>query len=207
MSSYVRHTSLHLASFFFRHLPLYPFFLIQCSFPIVTAFPQKIPQSYSQKWFSGKSKFPFLRFRENRINLKRPISAASRRSDVFPKRHYKKTLCYDAKSLITFCVKSLITLFPPPACTPGRRQKPISNEIPILLQIIVSRNAHFPAFPARPKYKKADPVEIFSRLGCYSTLSTLPIHINLRQNKRRYWISYSDAFSDRLTVPVPSVLS
>lgn len=133
----------------------------------------KIPQIYSQKWFSGKSKFPFLRFRENRINLKRPISAASRRSDVFPKRHYKKTLCYDTKSLITFCVKSLITLFPPPACTPGQRQKPISNEIPILLQIIVSRNAHFPAFPARPKYKKAGPVEIFSRLGLLLYVSSV----------------------------------
>ena len=51
--------------------------------------------------------------------------------------------------------------------------------------------------------KLADALEV----SYYSTLSTLPIHINLRQNKRRYWISYSDAFSDRLTVPVPSVLS
>ena len=34
-----------------------------------------------------------------------------------------------------------------------------------------------------------------------------PILTYLRHNKRRYWISYSDAFSDRLTIPVPSVLS
>lgn len=121
----------------------------------------------------GEIQVPISTFSGKPHQLETPISAASRRSDVFPKRYYKKTLCYDAKSLITFCVKSLITLFPPPACTPGRRQKPISNEIPILLQIIVSRNAHFPAFPARPKYKKADPVEIFSRLGLLLYVSSV----------------------------------
>jgi len=47
----------------------------------------------------------------------------------------------------------------------------------------------------------------YKRLECYPSLSMFPIHTVLRHNKRRYWISYSDALSDRLTVPVPSVLS